>query len=658
MSVPRSTAQPSPGTRQLPGIAPGISDFAKIRREGKYYVDKTAQLAALLEDDQGPLLLTRPRRFGKTLTLDTLRRFLELDYEHPGDTARQLGPFAGLAILEDPKLQACRKRCMGQFPVISVSLGAVQGDTWEGALQRMCTAVAGELGRHADLIHSLLPGSRHERSRLDRYTEILSGEDGERQARILPDILADLALWLHRIYSRSVYILIDEYDTPLARAWGAEQASPGDHDLQGYYRRMAELMRGILLPLLKPPPAAQDSIERCILTGCTRVSRESLFSGANNLIVQGMDHLPTADLMGFTGQEVREMLRCFSLEERLQEVDEWYDGYRFAGVRIYNPWSIASFCQAALDTPGHQAAGYWAHAGINDELTACLHALPEAGLEKLRLLCEGQRIALPIREFFSYDDLLRRPDEISLFTLLCHTGYITRDDDGRQDGSSPPQWRIPNREVHECFEQQILGMYDFVQTARTPSSRALLPSLLQGDVPAAERHLNWLLQRFLSFHVLGPRSRSLTEIRALIAPLGNPRLEQLLERVSSDLPERVYHLLIFGLLCGMEDRRLISLDMDRELGGGRPDISFVWACRPGDEPQSGCIMEFKAAAGISDHQLLTAADEGLRQIRDRDYARGLHAHYPGLTRVWAYGVGCAGKRCAVAGEQLPAPGDL
>ena len=132
MSVPRSTAQPSPSTRQLPGIAPGISDFAKIRLEGKYYVDKTAQLAALLEDDQGPLLLTRPRRFGKTLTLDTLRRFLELDYEHPGDTARQLGPFAGLSILEDPKLQACRRRCMGQFPVISVSPGAVQGDTWEG----------------------------------------------------------------------------------------------------------------------------------------------------------------------------------------------------------------------------------------------------------------------------------------------------------------------------------------------------------------------------------------------------------------------------------------------------------------------------------------------------------------------------------------------
>ena len=627
------------------GIAAGISDFARIRREGRYYVDKTRGIAALLEDDCGPLLLTRPRRFGKTLTMDTLRCFLELDYREPGRTSLQEELFAGLEITEDPDLRACRERFMGQHPVISITFNTVEGESWGGALQRLCTVMAMELGRHATVIREHLADSPGGRERLERYTEILSGEDEQRQLRIVPDVLPALASWLHLIYSRPVCVLIDEYDTPLARAWGAEQHPLPGAEPAGYYSRMAALMRGIIHPLLKPPPALQDSIERCLCTGCTRVSRESLFSGANNLTVLGLDHRPTAALMGFTAEEVQALLAYYGLEGRMPEVEEWYDGYRLAGVRIYNPWSIASFCRAALDTPGCGPVSYWAHAGRNDELSHCLHAMPGSGLERLRQLSAGEQVALPVRQAFSYDELLCTPDQGALFTLLWHTGYVTQGDDGAADCAAGEQvMRIPNAEVRECFEQQILGLYDFRAEAEAGGSSALVAALLEGMAGDVHRALNELLGRYLSFHGHVMRSSLAGRIARLLEDQA-PELAEGFAALDDRRPERVYQLYVMGVLSGHAGRGLRELVMERELGAGRADLSFISA--PGR--QSGCVLEFKRAApGGGSGEREQAAAAGLRQIEDRDYARGLLLLYPCLREVHAYGIGCAGRRCAVA----------
>ena len=631
------------------GIAAGISDFAKLRRDHKYYVDKTRQLAALLDDDSGPLLLTRPRRFGKTLTLDTLRRFLELDYQDPGNTAVQRQLFAGLAILEDPQYQACRERYMGRHPVVAVSFNTVEGRTWSGALQRLCTVVAAELGRHAAHLHEQLPESTAGRERMAFYTAVLVGTDRQLQLEILPDVLPALVSWLHQVYSRPVYILIDEYDTPLAKAWSNEHARSSEaQDPQGYYSGMADLLRGLLHPLLKPQPAAQDSIARCICTGCTRISRESLFSGANNLTVLGMDRRSTAELMGFTQEEVQEMLDYYELGDHLREVEEWYDGYRFAGVRIYNPWSIANYCQAQLDTPGCAPVSYWAHAGRNDELTCCLHELSGEGLELLQQLYAGQRVSLPVQQDFSYDELLHHPDQGTLFTLLYHTGYITPDGE-----AAAPRWRIPNAEVRQCFERQILGLYDFLSEAEAGCSAALVRALAAGRGEDVRRALNELFGRYLSFHGYVMRSALARDIVRLLDEQA-PELAEEFAALDDRRPERVYQLYVAGVLSGHAGHALGELVLERELSEGRADLSFI----AGADGQCGCVLEFKKAAAVprgSEHyglrlqeQCSRAAEQGLEQIDNQGYARGLLQLYPALRQVQAYGIGCAGKRCAVA----------
>ena len=632
-------------------LTTGISDFARLRRSQGYYVDKTRELAALLEDDGGPVLLTRPRRFGKTLTLDTLRCLLELDYGSPGDTARQQELFDGLAILVDPELQPCRERCMGQHPVIALTLSGVEGESCADAAAALCQVVASLCSRREFLALTAHPAlTAAQRADLTDCARLTRVAPQERR-RLLCSALPLLAKGLHAAFGRSVYVLIDEYDTPLARAWSAAcPQGDGQPAQAGYYEGMAALMRSLLQPLLKPGPDLQEAIARCLLTGCTRVSRESLFSGANNLTVRGMDDLPTAALMGFTSDEVQTLLSYYGLEERRAEVEEWYDGYRFAGVRIYNPWSIACCCQDACRTPSHRPLSYWAHAGRNDELSRCLHAFGGEELERLRRLGEGQRLALPLREAFSYDELLRGGDERALYTLLWHTGYLTEDDDGSvKCGPEERVMRMPNAEVRLCFEQQLLSLYDFAAEAREGHSSALVTALLQGWAEEVRRELTLLFGRYLSFHAHVMRSHLAADIASCLRRQ-DPVLADDFAALDDRRPERIYQLYVMGVLSGHGGGRVRELVMERELGEGRCDLSFISA-----SASSGCVLEFKKAAAGSagtDIELREscrqAAEQGLAQIESRGYARGLLQLYPGLRAVQAYGIGCAGRRCAVA----------
>ena len=644
---------PSAGSPRL-GIAAGISDFAKLRKGHKYYVDKTRKLAALLSDDSGPVLLTRPRRFGKTLTMDTLRRFLELDYRHPGDTTAQQELFAGLAILEDKE---CCERFMGQHPVVALSLNTVEGKNFEEALFRVRDAVAPLY----DVFKPLLEAAgavidEDERLILKRYYRMGSLRNHGELEELLPMALPRLCSLLYRIYSRSVYILIDEYDTPLARAWSTEQSSAPEPAVpEDYYSSMATLMRGMLHPLLKPQPALSQAIARCICTGCTRVSRESLFSGANNLMVLGPEHRPSAALMGFTAEEVQSMLDYYELGDRMQEVEEWYDGYRFAGVRIYNPWSIANYCQAQLDTPGCAPVSYWTHAGRNDELLLCLHHMPRPGLEQLQRLSTGEQVEVPILQAFSYDELRQHPDQGALFTLLWHTGYITQGNDSSQSVAEGRRvMRIPNTEVRECFDRQILGLYDFQGEARSGCSAALVSALLEGMAEDVRLALNELLGRYLSFHAYVMHSALAGKVSSVLSE-HRPELAAEFEVLDDRRPERVYQLYVMGVLSGFVGHRLRNLVMEQELGEGRADLSFI-----STDGQSGCVLEFKkAAVGVPETdnpsrcqlrrqaERTQAARQGLEQIETHGYARGLLQIYPALRTVQAYGVGCAGKSCAV-----------
>lgn len=643
------SAEPAPPRLRLDA---GCSDFHALRTGRCYYVDKTAQLPGLI-DGHGPLLLTRPRRFGKTLTLDTLRAFLELDYEHPGDASLQRRLFADLAIMED---EQCCRRFMGQHPVIAISFNTVEGENFEEALRRMRDAVADLYAPFMTMLDAAGQLHEGERAVLRRYRCLGSCTDRGELAELLPRALIWLCQMLYTICQRPVYILIDEYDTPLARAWSAEQHLPAARRglPGGYYASMSALLRGLLHPLLKPQPALSRAIARCLCTGCTRVSRESFFSGANNLTVLDLNHLPTATLMGFTEDEVRAMLGYYGLDRRFAAARRWYNGYRFAGVRIYNPWSIACYCRAALDTPARRPVSYWAHSSGNEVLSHCLHALTGPGLEQLRQLSEGGRVVLPIREELSFDELLHRPGHAGLFTLLYHSGYVTRDN---APAARTYRMRIPNAEVRECFEQHILGLYDFRSQAREEHSAALVSALLEGRSEGVRHALSELFGRYLSFHGQVMHSRLAGAIAALLEEQA-PELAAGFRALDDRRPERVYQLYAAGVLSGHDGQELCELVMERELGAGRADLSFIAAGAGG----CGCVLEFKKAEAVpADQQeqqvqrvqaeCVRAAQRGLAQIEGQGYALGLLRLFPALREVQAYGIGCAGKRCAVAGRR-------
>ena len=634
---------------QLRRLDVGSADFSAMRLEDRYYVDKTGHLPQLL-DGRGPLLLTRPRRFGKTLTMRTLQAFLELDYEHPGDTARHRRLFEGLAIMEEPHLRACREAFMGQFPVVSVSLATVEGECYEEALAAMSTVIQRLFSSFEQQL--TVPGlGAADRALTAEYLGIRQEHRPQRLTVMIRDALSLLTDLLHRIHGRPVFVLIDEYDTPLARAWSAEHRPlPGqDHPgREGYYARMAALMRGLLQPLLKPHG---DHIARCVLTGCTRVSRESLFSGANNLQVLGMDSLRTATLMGFTEEEVAAMLDYYGLAGHLGDVQRWYNGYQFAGVSIYNPWSIAGYCAAAAEDGRTAPVSYWAHSGRNDELRLCLQELPAAGLERLRRLGDGEQAALPIREALSYEEMLGAADHAGLFTLLWHTGYVTQGDDTAAACAAGERvMRIPNAEVRECFEQQILELYERLAGGRGLQAARLGAALLSGHPADVHLALNELLGHYLSFHAFAVRSGVLERLEEALLSLRDPAAMEDFAGLDDRRPERIYQVYVAVVLSGLAGGQLCDLTMERELGGGLADLSCL-APPPG---RSGCVLEFKQAAaapgaGEEGAQAVRAraARQALSQILERDYAGGLLRLYPQLQEVHAYGIGCAGKGCAV-----------
>ena len=640
-------AEPAPPRLRLDA---GCSDFHALRTGRCYYVDKTAHLLGLI-DGHGPLLLTRPRRFGKTLTLDTLRAFLELDYEHPGDASLQRSLFAGLAITAD---EQCCRRFMGQHPVIAISFNTVEGENFEEACQSLCQIIQNLFNSRAFAALIAHPGlSRAERADCEDCSSLTRVTGG--RVRLIKNSLQLLTWVLYTVCQRPVYILIDEYDTPLARAWSAEQRLPAARRglPGGYYASMSALLRGLLHPLLKPQPALSRAIARCLCTGCTRVSRESFFSGANNLTVLDLDHLPTATLMGFTEDEVRAMLGYYGLERRFAAARRWYNGYRFAGVRIYNPWSIACYCRAALDTPARRPVSYWAHSSGNEVLSHCLHALSGPGLEQLRQLSEGGRVVLPIREELSFDELLHHPGHAGLFTLLYHSGYVTRDN---APAARTYRMRIPNAEVRECFEQHILGLYDFRSQAREEHSAALVAALLEGRSEGVRHALDELFGRYLSFHGQVMHSRLAGAIAALLEEQA-PELAAGFRALDDRRPERVYQLYAAGVLSGHDGQELCELVMERELGAGRADLSFIAAAG-----HCGCVLEFKKAEAVPAErqeqqaqrvqaECARAAQRGLEQIESQGYALGLLRLFPALREVQAYGIGCAGKRCAVAGRR-------
>ena len=457
----------------------GVEDFEKIRREGFYYVDKTTMIRDLLRKWGEVNLLTRPRRFGKSLNMSMLKAFFEIGCDKT--------LFDGLAISGEQDL--CEKY-MGKFPVISVSLKGVNGADYETARALLCSVIGNEAAR----FRFLLETDRISELEKELYRQLLVTDPNRQGMYAMPDAvlmgsLKTLSMLLKEYYKTEVIILIDEYDVPLAKA-----------SERGYYESMALLIRNLFEQALK----TNDSLYFAVMTGCLRVAKESIFTGLNNLKLLSVTNVRFDEYFGFTDEEVRELLRYYGREDRYEAMREWYDGYRFGNVEVYCPWDVISYCDDLTDDPEAEPRDYWSNTSSNDVIRHFIekvdHGLTRSEIEAL---VSGEILTKEIHEDLTYNRLYDSVDHI--WSVLFATGYLTQR--GKAEGKRY-RLAIPNREIRNIFTEQIMTMFKEAVAKDGESLDAFCAALQKGDAREAERLFTAYLGKTISIRDTSVRKAS------------------------------------------------------------------------------------------------------------------------------------------------------
>lgn len=406
----------------------GMEDFERIRREEFYYIDKTKMIKDLLEHMAYVNLFTRPRRFGKTLNMSMLKYFFEIGCDKT--------LFDGLAISNEPEL--CEKY-MGKFPVISISLKNVEGDNFDKAKGMFCSLIGREAIRFSFLAESNALTETEQAQfkkliKLDQWGEFTMSD------RLLQNSLLLLSEFLYKHYGQKTIILIDEYDVPLDKAYQ-----------YGYYDDMVNLVRNLFGQALK----TNSSLYLAVLTGCLRISRESIFTGFNNFNVYTIRDDAYHEYFGFSDREVLELLKYYDFMDKYDTIKEWYDGYRFGSLDIYCPWDVISYCHALKITPSVKPQNYWVNTSSNSIIKQFVGRATSAVRNDLELLLNGGSIKKQLRQELTYRDLNSKTD--NLWSLLFTTGYLTQ---CRETDTGLTELVIPNREIRWIFAEQIREWFE------------------------------------------------------------------------------------------------------------------------------------------------------------------------------------------------------
>ena len=557
----------------------GIDDFSKLRESDFYYVDKTRLIEQLLYRWSEVTLFTRPRRFGKTLNMSMLRSFFEIGTDKSF--------FDGLYISGNKEL--C-DAYMGKYPVIFLSLKGVDGLDFTTARRMLCAILKNELDRHYYLKTSdaLTDEDR------TLFTKMLQETDEN-----IEDSLRMLSKLLFKHFGQKVVILIDEYDVPLDKAFQ-----------NGYYKEMVSLIRGLFGQALK----TNEFLQFAVLTGCLRISKESIFTGLNNFKVMSITDSRFDEQFGFTDKEVRRLLSDYGMDSHYDEIKEWYDGYHFGRADVYCPWDVINHVDHLRDDSDAKPQTYWINSSGNSLVRRLINRADSSTKDEIERLIAGEAIEKVIRLDLTYDEIENSIDNI--WSVLFTTGYLTKIGEVKLPDSESYAYKliIPNKEVREVFVLQIQEWFKAVVANENDTMKLLSRAILDKDEQQIARQLNIVMGRMISI---------------------------LDTKAPDNLKENFYHGLLLGLLRGSNPDWLIK--SNRESGDGFSDILIM-----PEDPDAGIIIEVKYAKEIKG--LDAACDAAMAQIKDKCYDEALRDE--DRCDILAYGIAFCRKRCRVVGEKL------
>jgi len=550
----------------------GTDLFRKLRENNAYYVDKTSIIKEIVTNASDVHLFTRPRRFGKTLTMSMLNEYFSVI----GDKSI----FDGLAITEE---KAVCEAYMGKYPTVFVSFKDIVAPTFEGACEQMRKNISYAAKDIAYLLRS------EQLSELDKVqlSRLMDGtaSDGE-----VMDSLKTLCYLLNLHYGTKAILLIDEYDVPLNHA-----------HLNGYYDEMVSYIRSMFGQALKTNPYLQFAV----LTGCLRISKESIFTGLNNLYVHSITDTLYDEYFGFTEPETDELLEYYGLQEHKDKIKEWYDGYRFGQEAIYCPWDVINYCGELRANPKAKPKTYWMNTSGNAFIKTLIERAPR-GTEQMQIekLIAGEPIRKVINEQLTYNEIYDNMENI--WSLLFMTGYLTFTEEVEDSELTEFYLRLPNKEVQRIFVQQVMAWFKEKSAANTEVLSELYDAFRTGDIGIIKEILDEQLIDCISYH---------------------------------DAYESFYHGFLLALLLPCRDWNVTS---NRETGKGRNDI-LIEAL----DKSHGIVIEIK---NCRDGNMEELCDEALRQIEERDYTAVLRRYR--FKEIRIYGIAFWDKECMVKEKKL------
>ena len=548
----------------------GIENFEQIIKDDFYYVDKTGLISELLRNWGMVNLFTRPRRFGKSLNMSMLEHFFSVE----GDKSI----FDGLKISKDKKL--CEEY-MGKHPVISISLKGINAASYEAAFELTVKTIKGAVQKAGFLKMSDKLGEDEKKE----YRAIL---DENMSEATLFWSLKNLSELLEKHYETKVILLIDEYDVPLAKAFE-----------NGYYDKMVFLIRNLLEQTLK----TNNSLKFAVMTGCMRISKESIFTGLNNLKVLSITDERFDEYFGFTDEDVKEMLRYYDREDHYEEMRNWYDGYRFGSTDVYCPWDVLNHCDKIKENAAAFPENYWVHTSSNEAVKKIIQMSGNITTKReIELLLAGEEIVKEIRQELTYQEMYQSVENI--WSLLFMTGYLTQ---RQRLDASHYKLAIPNLEVRDIFKTQIMEYFKEGVAKDGDTLKQLCDALKGGDAEKVERLFEGYLKKTIS-------------IRDTF--------------VEKSLKENFYHGILLGILGVKEDWGVFS---NRETGDGYSDIMIET-----EDSEMGIIIEIKYAG---DGNLLNACEKALKQVEETKYEETLLEN--GVEKILKYGIACYMKHCKV-----------